>query len=134
MTRAQQTLSVLLLVSSLYLVLYLGLVPLNETVQTEVIPVVRCPHRLPLRPTTHITPSFIYNISDPQFHTPNLLTITLYLLQLPFYALICFGCYLLGRLGLAILTFNDVPEAHEELQKEIEQAKAELRRANVDVD
>ncbi|GAA87249.1 hypothetical protein AKAW_05363 [Aspergillus luchuensis IFO 4308] len=99
MTRAQQTLSVLLLVSShnfhhvqLYLVLYLGLVPLNETVQTEVIPV------------------------------------------LPFYALICFGCYLLGRLGLAILTFNDVPEAHEELQKEIEQAKAELRRANVDVD
>ncbi|GAT25391.1 hypothetical protein RIB2604_01903460 [Aspergillus luchuensis] len=53
---------------------------------------------------------------------------------LPFYALICFGCYLLGRLGLAILTFNDVPEAHEELQKEIEQAKAELRRANVDVD
>ncbi|OOF91272.1 dolichol-phosphate mannosyltransferase subunit 3 [Aspergillus sclerotioniger CBS 115572] len=92
MTRAQQTLSVLLLVSSLYLVLYLGLVPLNETVQTEIIPV------------------------------------------LPFYALICFGCYLLGRLGLAILTFNDVPEAHEELQKEIEQAKAELRKANVDVD
>jgi dolichyl-phosphate mannosyltransferase polypeptide 3 len=37
-------------------------------------------------------------------------------------------------LGAAILTFNDVPEAHEELQKEIEQAKAELRRQNVDVD
>ncbi|KAI9933404.1 hypothetical protein ASPWEDRAFT_43211 [Aspergillus wentii DTO 134E9] len=92
MTRAQQTLSVLLLVSSLYLVLYLGLVPLNETVQKEIIPV------------------------------------------LPFYALISFGCYLLGRLGVAIFTFNDVPEAHEELQKEIEQAKAELRRGNVDVD
>lgn len=63
MTRAVQTLSVLLLVSSvcyevppsqehnpawilltigqLYLSLFLGLVPLNETVQTEVIPVVR---------------------------------------------------------------------------------------------
>ncbi|PYI24253.1 dolichol-phosphate mannosyltransferase subunit 3 [Aspergillus japonicus CBS 114.51] len=92
MTRAQQTLSVLLLVSSLYLSLYLGLVPLNETIQNEIIPV------------------------------------------LPFYALICFGCYLLGRLGLAILTFNDVPEAHTELQKEIEQAKVELRRANIDVD
>lgn len=92
MTRAQQTLSVLLLVSSLYMVLYVGLVPLNETVQKEVIPV------------------------------------------LPFYALIAFGCYLLGRLGLAILTFNDVPEAHKELQKEIEQAKAELRTQNVDVD
>ncbi|KAF7591762.1 hypothetical protein BBP40_001142 [Aspergillus hancockii] len=92
MTRAQQTLSVLLLVSSLYLVLYLGLVPLNETVQKEIIPV------------------------------------------LPFYALISFGCYLLSRLGIAILTFNDVPEAHDELQKEIELAKAELRRQNVDVD
>lgn len=32
------------------------------------------------------------------------------------------------------MTFNDVPEAHDELQKEIEQAKTELRRANVDVD
>ncbi|KAJ5128466.1 hypothetical protein N7448_002185 [Penicillium atrosanguineum] len=92
MTRAQQTLSVLLLVSSLYLSLYLGLVPLNETVQTEVIPV------------------------------------------LPFYAVITFGCYLLGRLGLAIFTFNDVPEAHAELQKEIELAKVELRKGNVDVD
>jgi dolichyl-phosphate mannosyltransferase polypeptide 3 len=66
MTRAQQTVSVLLLVSSvcprrrttilldhlaadhsrslyqLYLALYLGLVPLNETIQTEVVPVVSC--------------------------------------------------------------------------------------------
>ncbi|CEL02423.1 dolichol-phosphate mannosyltransferase subunit 3 [Aspergillus insuetus] len=92
MTRAQQTLSVLLLVSSLYLSLYLGLVPINETFQREVIPV------------------------------------------LPFYALISFGCYLLGRLGVAILTFNDVPEAHKELQGEIEQARAELRKKNVDVD
>ncbi|KAK9644741.1 hypothetical protein HCH54_007158 [Aspergillus fumigatus] len=92
MTRAQQTLSILLLVSSLYLVLYLGLVPLNETVQNEIIPV------------------------------------------LPFYGLICFACYLGGRLGLAILTFNDCPEAHKELQKEIEQAKADLRSKNVNVD
>ncbi|KAJ5389349.1 uncharacterized protein N7496_000417 [Penicillium cataractarum] len=92
MTRAQQTVSILLLVSSLYLSLYLGLVPLNETVQTEIIPV------------------------------------------LPFYALIVFGCYLLGRLGVAIFTFNDVPEAHAELQKEIELAKVELRKGNVEVD
>ncbi|KAJ5464704.1 uncharacterized protein N7458_000390 [Penicillium daleae] len=92
MTRAQQTLSVLLLVSSLYLSLYLGLVPLNETVQTEIIPV------------------------------------------LPFYALIVFGCYLLGRLGVAIFTFNDVPEAHAELQKEIELAKVDLRKGNIEVD
>lgn len=54
--------------------------------------------------------------------------------ELPFYAEIVFGCYILGRLGMAIFTFNDVPEAHEELQKEIEQAKVELRRGGVDVD
>lgn len=40
----------------------------------------------------------------------------------------------MARLGLAIFTFNDVPEAHEELQKEIEQAKVELRAGKVDVD
>lgn len=33
-----------------------------------------------------------------------------------------------------ILTFNDVPHEYELLQKEIEQAKIELRQANVDVD
>ncbi|KAJ5498383.1 hypothetical protein LT330_009984 [Penicillium expansum] len=92
MTRAVQTLSVLLLVSSLYLSLFLGLVPLNETVQTEIIPV------------------------------------------LPFYTLIVFACYLLARLGVAIFTFNDVPEAHAELQKEIELAKVELRQGKVEVD
>ncbi|KAJ6000166.1 hypothetical protein N7481_000575 [Penicillium waksmanii] len=92
MTRAQQTVSVVLLVSSLYLVAYLGLVPLNETIQTEILPV------------------------------------------LPFWAVIVFGCYLLGRLGVAIFTFNDVPEAHAELQKEIEQAKVELRQGKIDVD
>jgi dolichyl-phosphate mannosyltransferase polypeptide 3 len=54
--------------------------------------------------------------------------------QLPFWALIVFGCYLLGRLGVAIFTFNDVPEAHAELQKEIEQAKVELRQGKIDVD
>jgi len=32
------------------------------------------------------------------------------------------------------MTFNDVPEAHDELQKEIELAKVDLRRGNVDVD
>jgi len=92
MTRAQQTISVLLLVSSLYLALYLGLVPLNETVQSEIVPVI------------------------------------------PFYAVISFACYLLARLGWAVMTFNDVPEAHESLQREIEIAKIELRKGKVDVD
>jgi dolichyl-phosphate mannosyltransferase polypeptide 3 len=56
------------------------------------------------------------------------------MIQLPFYALIVFACYLLARLGVAILTFNDVPEAHAELQKEIEQAKVELRKGKIDID
>ncbi|KAI0376064.1 dolichol-phosphate mannosyltransferase subunit 3 [Hypomontagnella monticulosa] len=39
MTRAQQTISVGLLVTSLYLALYLQLIPLPELVQTEIVPV-----------------------------------------------------------------------------------------------
>ncbi|EEH38994.1 hypothetical protein PAAG_01456 [Paracoccidioides lutzii Pb01] len=39
MTRAQQTLSVILLLTSLYLAFYLGLIPLNPTVQSKIIPV-----------------------------------------------------------------------------------------------
>ncbi|KAI6082522.1 dolichol-phosphate mannosyltransferase subunit 3 [Hypoxylon rubiginosum] len=39
MTRAQQTISIGLLVTSFYLALYLQLVPLPELVQTEIVPV-----------------------------------------------------------------------------------------------
>ncbi|KAJ1337943.1 Dolichol-phosphate mannosyltransferase subunit 3 (DPM3) [Microdochium nivale] len=39
MTRAQQTISIGLLVTSLYLALFLQLVPLPELVQTEIVPV-----------------------------------------------------------------------------------------------
>ncbi|KAI1468979.1 dolichol-phosphate mannosyltransferase subunit 3 [Daldinia bambusicola] len=39
MTRAQQTISIGLLVTSLYLALYLNLIPLPELVQTEIVPV-----------------------------------------------------------------------------------------------
>lgn len=56
------------------------------------------------------------------------------LLQLPFWALVSFGALLLFRLGWGILTFNDVPEAHRELMKEIDLAKVDLRKMGVDVD
>ncbi|EGE84920.2 dolichyl-phosphate mannosyltransferase polypeptide 3 [Blastomyces dermatitidis ATCC 18188] len=92
MTRAQQTLSVILLITSLYLALYLGLVPLNPTIQNDIIPV------------------------------------------LPFYSLMVIGAYMLFRLGWGVYAFNDVPEAHESLQKEILEAKNQLRMAKVDVD
>lgn len=54
--------------------------------------------------------------------------------QLPFWALVSFGAYLLFRLGWGVLTFNDVPEAHKEIMSEIEMAKKDLRTLGVDVD
>lgn len=39
MTRAQQTLSITLLVSSLYLACYMGVLPFNAKFQDEVVPV-----------------------------------------------------------------------------------------------
>ncbi|KAG8423966.1 hypothetical protein J3459_006734 [Metarhizium acridum] len=92
MTRAQQTISLGLLVSSLYLALYLELIPLPSLVQQQIVPV------------------------------------------LPFWALVSFGALLLFRLGWGIMTFNDVPEAHQELMKEIDLAKSDLRKMGVDVD
>ncbi|KAK2602030.1 hypothetical protein QQS21_004457 [Conoideocrella luteorostrata] len=92
MTRAQQTISFGLLVTSLYLALYLELIPLPALVQQQIVPV------------------------------------------LPFWALVSFGAVLLFRLGWGILTFNDVPQAHKELMREIDLAKVDLRKLGVDVD
>ena len=55
-------------------------------------------------------------------------------MQLPFWALVSFGAYLLFKLGWGVFTFNDVPEAHKELMLEIEVARKELRSKGVDVD
>ncbi|KAF4591369.1 dolichyl-phosphate mannosyltransferase polypeptide 3 [Ophiocordyceps camponoti-floridani] len=92
MTRAQQTISLALLVSSLYLALYLELIPLPPPVQEKIVPV------------------------------------------LPLWALVSFGAILLFRLGLGLVTFNDVPDAHKELMLEIDLAKSELKSLGVDVD
>lgn len=54
--------------------------------------------------------------------------------QLPFWALVSLGSYLLGKLGWGVLTFNDVPDAHKELMGEIELAREDLRKRGVDVD
>jgi dolichyl-phosphate mannosyltransferase polypeptide 3 len=48
--------------------------------------------------------------------------------------IVSLGAYLLARLGWGVLTFNDVPEAHQEIVKEIEMAKKDLRTLGVDVD
>jgi dolichyl-phosphate mannosyltransferase polypeptide 3 len=47
---------------------------------------------------------------------------------------VSFGAYLLFKLGYNVYNFNDVPEAHKELMAQIEEAKEELRKKNVDVD
>ncbi|KAF7195460.1 Dolichol-phosphate mannosyltransferase subunit 3 [Pseudocercospora fuligena] len=92
MTRAQQQLSLGLLVASIYTICVLGLLPFPSKIQDEIVPV------------------------------------------LPFWTLITFGAYLLAKLGYGVLTFNDVPEAHEELMGQIDQARKELRAKGVTVD
>jgi dolichol-phosphate mannosyltransferase subunit 3 len=54
--------------------------------------------------------------------------------QLPFWAIVSFGAYLLFKLGFGVFTFNDVPEAHKELMAQIVEAKEDLRKKGVDVD
>ncbi|RDL41862.1 Dolichyl-phosphate mannosyltransferase polypeptide 3 [Venustampulla echinocandica] len=110
MTRAQQTISIGLLITSLYLALYLQLIPLPSLISNEIIPV--------LKGGSWAT--YVYAASEE--------------LPLPFWALVSFGACLLFKLGFGVLTFNDVPEAHAELMKEIELARADLRTKGVDVD
>jgi len=63
-----------------------------------------------------------------------ILVLTDGLSQLPFWALVSFGAYLLFKLGWGVFSFNDVPEAYSELMKEIQIARADLRSKGVDVD
>lgn len=53
--------------------------------------------------------------------------------QVPFWALISFGAYLLFKLGWGVFTFNDVPEAYAELQAQITEARKDLKSKGVDV-
>jgi dolichol-phosphate mannosyltransferase subunit 3 len=53
---------------------------------------------------------------------------------IPFWAVVSLGAYLLGRLGLGVLTFNDTKEAHEELVAQIEKAKQDLAGRGVGTD
>ncbi|KAG9776323.1 hypothetical protein ABEF95_001594 [Exophiala dermatitidis] len=50
---------------------------------------------------------------------------------LPFWAIISLGAYLLGRLGLGVLRFNDTEDAYRELMGQIEQAKKNLDKRGV---
>ncbi|KAL8695742.1 MAG: hypothetical protein Q9224_003195 [Gallowayella concinna] len=117
MTRAQQTISLALLVTSVlpsnfpisfpfplyeayvgintsqvYLAFAFHLVPLNAKIQEDIIPV------------------------------------------LPLWTLVSFGSYLLFKLGWGVITFNDVPQAYKELMADIEVARKDLKANGIDVD
>jgi dolichyl-phosphate mannosyltransferase polypeptide 3 len=102
---------VLTLYQQLYLSAFLGFVPLPAKIQEDVVPVVSSSATL-----------FVRQYSSDQF------------LQIPFWALVSFGAYLLAKLGYGVFSFNNVPEAHEELVKQIEQARADLKKRGVTVD
>ncbi|KAI6836336.1 hypothetical protein KC340_g4927 [Hortaea werneckii] len=105
MTRAQQQLSIGLLISSVYMAALLGLIPLPTKIQDDVVP-----------------------------YSPRYTNIYLPQKKLPLWALITFGCLLLFQLGWGVFSFNDVPEAHDELMKEIQEAREDLTRKGVEVD
>ena len=54
--------------------------------------------------------------------------------QIPYTALIWFGCYSLGTISINMLTFRECPEAAAELLEEIKEARADLARKGVSVD
>lgn len=83
------------------------LVSFPEKIQKEIVPVVCCPMLHHMLRANRI--------------------------QIPFWALISFGAYLLFKLGWGVFTFNDVPEAHAELMSQIKEARTELRAKGVDV-
>ncbi|KAK6436810.1 hypothetical protein LTR95_007000 [Oleoguttula sp. CCFEE 5521] len=112
MTRASESLKFALITAVVYFVLMSGVLPLPSKLQDEVLPVVR--------PSIHR-------------HKP-LDSLTAHDAQLPLWAIVTLGAYLLFKLGYGVFSFNDVPEAHGELMKQIEQAKTDLRRRGVTVD
>ena len=47
---------------------------------------------------------------------------------LPLYALVCFGSYALGTIGLNVMSIKDCPEAATEIDDQVKQAKADLTK------
>lgn len=49
-------------------------------------------------------------------------------LSLPFVGVACFGLYSVGVIAYRVATFNDCEEAAQELQSQIPEAKADLKK------
>ena len=94
------------------MVAFLGLLPLPALIQNDLIPVV--------------------SFHPPLLNIAKRRALISTALQLPLWALVSFGAYLLFKLGWGVFTFNDVPEAHKELMAQIAQARTELKAKGVD--
>lgn len=46
----------------------------------------------------------------------------------PLYALVCFGAYSLAVIALSVMAVQDFPEASKELDQQVIEAKADLKR------
>lgn len=53
------------------------------------------------------------------------------ILYFPIYVIFSLGIYFLCNVIYGVATFNDCPETREELKKEIEDAKMDLKRRNI---
>lgn len=53
---------------------------------------------------------------------------------LPFWGIVTLGSYVLSTLGYRILTFKDKPEKHQELLKQIKEAKEFYKSKGIDLD
>ncbi|OZC11434.1 Dolichol-phosphate mannosyltransferase subunit 3 [Onchocerca flexuosa] len=54
-----------------------------------------------------------------------------HILYFPVYAVFFLGIFAICNVLYGVATFNDCPEAREELKKEIDDAKADLKRRNI---
>ncbi|XP_070558148.1 dolichol-phosphate mannosyltransferase subunit 3-like [Ptychodera flava] len=55
------------------------------------------------------------------------------ILPLPIFVVIVLGCYALAVIGYRTATFNDCIEAAEELKKEIEMAREDLKKKGLKI-
>jgi len=51
----------------------------------------------------------------------------------PLWILVTFGSYSLANIAIKLMTFNDATSAYHSLQKEIKEARADLKSKNVSV-
>eukprot|EP00297_Palpitomonas_bilix_P001046 CAMPEP_0113897894 /NCGR_PEP_ID=MMETSP0780_2-20120614/19003_1 /TAXON_ID=652834 /ORGANISM="Palpitomonas bilix" /LENGTH=94 /DNA_ID=CAMNT_0000889549 /DNA_START=123 /DNA_END=407 /DNA_ORIENTATION=- /assembly_acc=CAM_ASM_000599 len=74
-----------------------------------------------------------YSLLTSKLTIPGVEADSLLVVGLPIITLALLGVYAVFTIGYRVANFNDTPKAAEELQKEIEEARRELRSMGVDV-